>query len=599
MSVRTLYTVLEETAAKFGPLPALHQPSSGTDPVEYRTYTWNEYRDIAREIAAGLRTIGIGRGDIVALDSETRAEFYLADLGVMANCSVAAALYTSLPPADRARAIGACDAKAVFAESPKSMRALQQAGAPASVIWILLTGQSEGTITFDELRARGREAMEHTPGFFEEIRAEAEPNDYAILYLTSGATGEPKMGLTTHRALVQNIEMGPPVLQLTPQDCTLAFLPSAHIAQRVGVELLPIIYGLQVYFSEGLSKMAAEMKRVRPTFLLAPPRVWERIYASVSTEIRKRPAVTRKLFYGALGLGLHASRLRQQNKPIPGWMQKSLKLADRLVFDKIRARLGGRLRVPVSGAAPLGRDLAQFYEAIGMPLIEGYGLTEGGITILNPIDRPRPGSIGKLLPGMSMRLADDGELVLKGPSLFSGYFKDLATTAAVLQDGWLHTGDLAEVDADGYIYITGRKKELIVSSNGKKVYPARIESMFKTDPLINQVVLLGDRQPYVTALLTVNPNVAETLEGMGEFAGRPLPELVKASSVIEHVKATVAKVNRQLAPFEQIKRYRILEREFSLENGEVTPTMKVRRQQVLENFQQVVSELYLGREEMA
>lgn len=598
MSVRTLFSVLEETAAKFGPLAALHQPLGG-DSTEYQTYTWSQYRDIAKEIASGLRTLGIRRGDVVALDSETRAEFYLADLGVMANGSTAAALYTSLPPTDRARAIGLCDAEAAFVENPRVMRALQAAGAPAHITWILLTGQSEGTITFDELRARGREAMAHTPGFFEAIHAEADPDDYAILYLTSGATGEPKMGVTTHRALVENIEMGPQVLQLTPQDCTLAFLPSAHIAQRIGVELLPIIYGLQVYFSEGLSKMPAEIKRIRPTFLLAPPRVWERIYATVSTEIRKRPAVTRKLFYGALGLGLHASRLKQQNKQVPGWMQRSLKLADRLVFDKIRARLGGRLRVPVSGAAPLGRELAQFYEAIGMPLVEGYGLTEGGITILNPIDHPRPGSIGKILPGLSMRLAEDGELLLKGPSLFSGYYKDPATTAAVLQDGWLHTGDLAEMDTDGYIYITGRKKELIVSSNGKKVYPARIESLFKTDPLINQVVLLGDRQPYVTALLTLNPNVAESLGGMQDYAGRPLSELVTAPPVTEQVKATVAKVNRQLAPFEQIKRYRILDREFSLENGEVTPTMKVRRQQVLENFHQIVSELYLGREEMA
>jgi long-chain acyl-CoA synthetase len=599
MSARTLFTVLEETAAKFGALPALHQPIPGQDSVEYQTYTWSQYRDIAAEIASGLRTLGIGHGDVVALDTETRAEFYLADFGIMANGSVAAALYTSLAPADRARAIGLCDAKAVFAENPKTMRALQQAGAPENVVWILLTGQSEATVTLEELRARGREAMAHHPGFFDSIRAEVKDTDLAILYLTSGATGEPKMGLTTHRALVQNIEMGPQVLQLTPEDCTLAFLPSAHIAQRTGVEILPVIYGLQVYFSEGLSRMPAEIKRVRPTFLLAPPRVWERIYATVSTEIRKRPAITRKLFYGALGLGLHAARLRQQGKPVPGWMAKSVKIADRVVFEQIRARLGGRLRVPVSGAAPLGRELAQFYEAIGMPLVEGYGLTEGGITILNPIDGPRPGSIGKLLPGMQMRLAEDGELLLKGPSIFTGYYKDPAASALVLQEGWLHTGDLAEVDADGFIYITGRKKELIVSSNGKKVYPARIESLFKTDPLINQVVLLGDRQPYITALVTVNANIAETLDGMQPYAGRPLAEQVQAPPVIEQVKATVSKVNRQLAPFEQIKRYRILDREFSLENGEVTPTMKVRRQQVLENFHTVISELYLGREEMA
>jgi long-chain acyl-CoA synthetase len=388
------------------------------------------------------------------------------------------------------------------------------------------------------------------------------------------------------------------VLMLTPDDCTIAFLPSAHIAQRVVVELLPIPCGMPVWFSEGLSKMPNELRTIRPTFLLAPPRVWERVFASVSAEIRKRPAITRKMFYGALGLGLRTSRLRHQGKPIPRWMARSLRVADKLIFQKIRSRLGGRLHLAASGAAPLGRDLGQFYEAIGLPLIEGYGLTEGGVVILNPLDNPRPGSIGKLLPDVEMRIVDDGELLLRSPTLFIGYYKDPEATAAVLRDGWLYTGDLAEVDGDGYIYITGRKKELIVSSNGKKIYPARIEALFKTEPLVNQVVLLGDRQPYVTALITINTANAETLAGMDDFRGKSLSEVAQAHPVLQHVDKTVKKVNQQLAPFEHIKRWRILHRDFSIEHGELTPTMKVRRQQVLENFRDTVNELYLGREEM-
>jgi long-chain acyl-CoA synthetase len=600
MRSRTLYTVLEETAAQYGPLAALHQPRRGSE-SQYRSYSWNEYRDAARDIACGLRALGIGKGDVVALHAETRAEFYLADLGVMANGSIAAALYTSLPPGDHVKTVAAAEPKALIVEDAKSLRSLLAAGvAHEGMRWIVMAGPApEGVTTLEGLREIGRRALLEDSRLFERIRAEIEPGDPAILYLTSGATGEPKMGLATHSALVTNIDMGPAVLPMGPQDCTVVFLPSAHIAQRIVLELLPMRTGVPVYFSQGLAKLPGELRSIRPTFLLAPPRVWERVYASICTEIRKRTAVTRRVFYTALGLGLRASAMRNAGKPVPAWMQRSLRLADKAVFRKIRERMGGRLRLAASGAAPLGRDLARFYEAIGMPLIEGYGLTEGGVVSLNPIDAPRPGSIGKPLPGVEVRLADDGELLVKSACVFSGYFNDPEATAAVLKDGWLHTGDIAEIDKDGYLYITGRKKELIVSSNGKKIYPARIESLFKVEPLINQVLLVGDRQPYVTALITINPSAAETLKGMEPLKGAPAEDVAKALPVVEEVEAIVKRVNRQLPAFEHIKRFRILERDFSIERGELTPTMKVRRTQVLENYRSIVSELYLGKEEMA
>ncbi|HUS08392.1 MAG TPA: long-chain fatty acid--CoA ligase [Bryobacteraceae bacterium] len=600
MNLRTIYKVLDEAADKYGDMPAMYQPIAAKGVPKYQMYTWTEYRRIAQEVACGLRSLGIGKGDIVALDSESRAEFYLADQGVIANGSIAAALYTSLPPAELVRNIFESDAKAVFVEDAATMQALREAGAPVDpLLWILLTGEAEGALTLQQLREHGRRAMLTDPQLFTRIQAAVTPDDYAVLYLTSGTTGEPKMGLVKNSAIVTNIDMGPEVLPITSSDVTLVFLPSAHIAQRVVLEMLPIRCGVPVYFSEGLNRMPAELKRIRPTFLLAPPRVWERIYANITAEIRKRPAVTRKLFYGVLGLGLKAAHLRHEGRPIPGWMTKAMQVADRLVFRQIRERLGGRLRVAASGAAPLGRELAHFFEAIGLPLVEGYGLSEGGVAALNPITNPRAGSIGKLLPGVQLRLAEDGELLLKSPALFSGYYKDPEATASVLRGGWLHTGDIAEVDKEGYIYITGRKKELIVSSNGKKIYPSRIEGLFKLEPVINQTIVLGDRQPYVTALFTVNLAAAETVKGMEEFKGKPAAELASAPALVEEVQRAVKRVNRQLAPFEQIKRFRIVERDFSLENGELTPTMKVRRKQVLENFRHHVADLYLGKEEMS
>jgi long-chain acyl-CoA synthetase len=572
-----MYAVLEEAARTLGDALALHQPAGQG---KYQSYSWVDYRVAAEEIACGLRRLGIGKGDVVALHAETRAEFYLADLGILANGSIAAALYTTYPLPEQIGNLRACDAKAVFVEDVKSMQALiAAAGEPGlPVRWILLTGEAEGVLTLAQLRAEGRLALAEDPQAFEKINAQVVAEDPAILYLTSGATGEPKMGLVTHASLTANIDMGPLVLPLSPADCTISFLPSAHIAQRLVIELLPIRMGIPVWFSESLAKLPHEMKTIRPTFLLAPPRVWERIFASIHTEVKKRGAISRKLFHGAVGLGAEVSRLREEGKRVPKPMLASLKIAERLVFSKIRARLGGRLRVAASGAAPLGRDLARFYSAIGMPLIEGYGLTEGGVVCLNPVDRPKSGSIGVKMPGVELRLAEDGELLINSPTLFAGYYKDPEATAAVLRDGWLYTGDIAEIDAEGYVYITGRKKELIVSSNGKKIYPARIEMLFKTEPIINQVVLIGDRLPYVTALVTVNA------------ADGALP-------VVAEVGKAVARVNRQLAPFEQIRKFRVLERDFSIEQGELTPTMKVRRNRVLENHRHLVSELYMGKEE--
>ena len=283
----------------------------------------------------------------------------------------------------------------------------------------------------------------------------------------------------------------------------------------------------------------------------------------------------KQLFYLGLGLGSEAARRRQQGQAVPGWMQMALRFFDRVIFAKIRERLGGRIRVAASGAAPLGKDLAEFYAAIGMPLIEGYGLTEGGVAMLNPLDRPKAGSIGKLLPGIEARIESDGELLLLTPCVFSGYFNDPAATSAVLRDGWLATGDIAEKDDEGYFYITGRKKELIVSSNGKKIYPSRIEALLKREPLISQVLLIGDNLPYVTALLTVS--------GSPDQARKAVEQAIKTT-------------NRELPGFEQIRKFKILDREFSIEAGELTPTMKLRRARALENHSDSVRELYAGRD---
>jgi long-chain acyl-CoA synthetase len=569
MTAQTVPQLLRHAAQLHGDRMALRQPSGKT----VHTWTWNEYLRAAEEIAAGLRALGLKPGEHAVICSETRAEFYLVDQGILAAGAVSGALYPSYPPEELIRIAANADAKILFVEDPKMYAKLKDA--PVEKI-VLMTGEAPGALSLADLRRHGR------------YSAEIKPEDNAILYLTSGATGDPKMVMVTHGALIANISMGPLVLPLTPDDVTIAFLPSAHIAQRVVVELLPILSGAVVSFAESLAKLPGEIKSVRPTFFLAPPRVWERIYTTVRTEVKKRPAAIQKLFFAGLALGLAAAKYKRLGKNVPWRISAPLSLAHKVIFKPVRERFGGRLRVAISGAAPLGADLAEFYQGVGIPLIEGYGLTEGGVTVFNPIAAPRPGSIGKAIEGVELRIAEDGELLFRGPCLSKGYYKDPAATAELFRDGWLHTGDIASRDSDGYLYITGRIKELIVASNGKKIFPGRVESLFKFEPLISQVLLAGDRLPHLVALFTLHTAAAESIPGAKE-SGLPLHE---SPQVVAEVQSIVSRVNRQLAPFEQVKRFRVLHREFSMDHGEMTATMKVRRKQVMENFSRELDALY-------
>ncbi len=602
MAGRNVFTVLEETATQCGDAAALHQPTGTKEQRSYQSYSWNEWVRISREIALGLRELGLQKGEFVCVLSETRAEFYLVDLGIMGAGGVSAALYTAYPMVDLARNVMSTAPRFLFVEDAKTLDGLagaiseQEGKLPEHII--LLTGKTEIAHSLEEIRTFGREALLKDETAWTRLQEEISPEDAAILYLTSGSTGEPKAGLTSHAAIIANLDMVPTHFPIGPEDSTLVFLPSAHIAQRIVLELIPMRMGTPIWFSESLARLPADLRNVKPTVFLAPPRVWERMYATVQSELKKRPASAQKIFRAALQMGRKAQEYRRAGKRVPVGLALALRVADKVVFAKIRERLGGRIRIAASGAAPLGKDLGEFFAAIGMPLVEGYGITEAGVISFNPLERPVPGSIGKALSGVEMKLAEDNELLVRTPCLFQGYWRDEAATRSVMsEDGWFSTGDIAEVDSDGYWYITGRKKELIVSSNGKKIYPARIETFFKTEPIVNQIVLVGDKQPYMTALLTVNLTQVQSLAGMERFSGKEPGELTQAEPVTAAVQGAVSRVNQKLADFERIRRFRVLDREFTIEQGELTPTMKVRRARVLENHRGLVSQLYLGKDE--
>ncbi len=605
MAGRNVFTVLEQTTSIHGDTAALHQPLGGKGPTRYRSYSWNEWLTASREIALGLRALGLRNGQIACILSETRAELYLVDLGIMGAGGVSGALYTANTMPDLAENIRGAQPDFLFVEDAKTLDALsnaldiKQVTRPKHVICMLGGVEDSGVLTLTQLQELGSDMLRHDAEAFNRLQADISPEDPAILYLTSGATGVQKMGLTSHAAILANLDMGPAVLPMRPDDATIAFLPSAHIAQRIVVELVPMRMGMPVWFSESLARLPGDLRTVRPTVFLAPPRVWERMYATVMTEVKKRPPTARRLFERALALGMRKVEFQAADRPVPLWLTLALRAADKLVFSKIRERLGGRIRIAISGAAPLAKEMAQFFAAVGIPIVEGYGLTEAGIVCFNPLLNPKAGSVGKLLPGVEGRIASDGELVIRTPCLFAGYYQDQAATHSVIDaDGWFFTGDIAEMDNQGFCFITGRKKELIVSSNGKKIFPSRIENLFKMEPLVSQILLVGDKKPYLTAILTVNMAQVQGLDGIGHLPDAPSGDQLQAEPVTKAVQQVVARVNQQLADFERIRRFKILGRDFSIEHGELTPTMKIRRAQVLENHKELVSDLYLGREEI-
>ncbi len=605
MAGRNVFTVLEQATKKYGDAPALHQPFPGKGRTQYRSYSWNQWLTTSREIALGLRALGLQKGQIACILSETRAELYLVDLGIIGAGGISGALYTANTMADLAENIRGAEPDFLFVEDAKTLAALSHAlvqkgiARPRHVICMLGSAEDSAVLTLAQVQELGSEMLKRDGTVFERLQAEISPQDPAILYLTSGATGVQKMGLTSHAAILANLDMGPAVLPMGPEDATIAFLPSAHIAQRIVVELVPMVMGTPVWFSESLARLPGDLRTVRPTVFLAPPRVWERMYATVTTEVKKRPPTARRIFSKALALGMLRVKYQAAGRSVPVWLSAVLKVADRLVYSKIRERLGGRIRIAISGAAPLGKDLAEFFAAIGIPIVEGYGLTEAGIVCFNPWLSPKAGSVGKLLPGVAGRIAEDGELLLRAPCVFEGYYKDQAATDSVLDaDGWFHTGDIAQVDEQGFYFITGRKKELIVSSNGKKIFPSRIENLFKMEPLVSQVLLVGDKKPYLTAILTLNTAQLQGLDGVAPLQDGNTADQLQTEPVTKAVQQVVARVNQQLADFERIRRFKVLGRDFSIEHGELTPTMKIRRAQVLENHKELVSDLYLGREEI-
>jgi long-chain acyl-CoA synthetase len=559
-----------------------------------------EFFERIRDVSLGLVAMGLEPGDRVVMMSETRADWLVVDLAILTAGGVTVPIYPTLSAGQAEYIARDSGARWAFVSTPAQAAKLQQVRDELPALeGIILFDSSPTAVTgsvvpFAEVIARGHARLLAEWGVAREYKERAaaiQPESLATIIYTSGTTGEPKGVMLTHRNIVANVRSCALALPMSPDDVTFSYLPLSHAFERT-VNYIYLAQGAPIAYAESLDTVPRDLLLARPTVMTGVPRVFEKFYARVLQGVAEQPAFNRALFAWARRTGERRARNRQTRDAAIA--DRFLPFARKFVLGKIRARLGGRLRYMVSGSAPLAVRIAEFFAAVGIPIIEGYGLTETGpVLTVNPVDAPKFGTVGPAIADVELRIGDDGEILARGPNIMVGYFNKPDATAAVLDpDGWFHTGDIGFIDEEGYLHITDRKKDLIVTSGGKKLAPQPIEARLKAHPLVSEAVLIGERRKYPALLIVPD---FDALERRLKDLGHPVDDrsaLVTRPDVISLYQELVDSLNRDLSQFERIKKMAILPREFSISTGELTPTMKVKRKAVEDQWKQIIESMY-------
>jgi long-chain acyl-CoA synthetase len=572
------------------------RPGSG-----WYTLSWRQTGDRVRRVACGLLWLGLGKGERVSILAASTPTWVLCDLGILSAGGATTTIYTSNTPEECAHILGDSSSVYCFAENAVQGEKLLEirAEVPALRRVIVMEGdaplvEDDWFLTLAELEALGETWDRANPGAYERTWQAVGPDDLATLIYTSGTTGKPKGVMLTHDNWVYEGEALDSMSLFEATDRIYLFLPLAHSFAKV-VEIGFIRLGAATAIDANLDELIDNVASIRPTVLPGVPRIFEKVYNKVVSGAREAGGLKLKIFHWALGAGHEVSKLRQRGEEPSGLLALKNRIAEKLVFSKLKARFGGRIRYFVSGGAPLAREIAEFFHAAGLLVLEGYGLTESSAaTCVNRADQFKFGTVGPPVPGSRIEIAEDGEVLIIGRGVMRGYHNlPEATAEALDSQGRLHTGDIGELDEDGFLRITDRKKDIIVTAGGKNIAPQYIENLLKAGcRYISQVVMLGDRRPYCVALVTINEETvgkwaAEqgiTYSGYADLAGRP--------EVFELVWGAVEDLNRRLASYESIKKIHILERDFSQETGELTPKMSVKRKVVERSSAGVLERMY-------
>jgi long-chain acyl-CoA synthetase len=589
---RNLPAMFFEQAERLGEKPFLWAKHGG----QYQPISWAAAARDARRLAGGLASLGVGRGDRVALVAENRPEWVIADLAIMSAGAITVPAYVTNTVDDHRHIFAASGASAVIVSRPplsaRVLAAANQAEIVHSVIAIEpAAGQASAVdlLTWDEVLSRGDAASDDMAGHI----AALDPNDVACLIFTSGTGGIPKGVMTTHRNILANCRGAYRLLEMLGlgDEVFLSFLPLSHSYEHTAGMMFPISIGAQIYFAEGAETLAANLLEARPTIMTAVPRLYETMHRRITLGVERKGAIARRMFDKTVAIGrkraAHAAPNLTERLADP--------LLDRVVRADVRRRFGGRLKAMVSGGAALNPEIGSFFLALGVRLLQGYGQTEAAPVIAcNTPTRIKIETVGPPLDGVRVRIAEDGEILVAGDNVMKGYWNDPQATAQALVEGWLHTGDVGRIDDDGYICITDRKRDFIKNSGGEMISPARVEGYLTLEPEIAQAIVFGDRRPYLVAVLVPD---AEFIAGFAAENGISTDVALLAGDprFTKAIGAVIARVNRGLAPVERVRRFVIATEPFTIANGQMTPTLKVKRHAIREVYGAAIDSLYDGK----
>jgi long-chain acyl-CoA synthetase len=566
----------------------------------WKTLSWRDYGEAVKEAALGLIALGLEPKQTVGILSSNRPEWHIADVAGFTAGGTTVPVYLTNSPPQVAYILGHSDARFVFAENEEQLLKIEKErdelpSLQHAVVFDGVASADGFVLTMDELRAKGRALAEEQPDLYETRWKAVEPDDTITIVYTSGTTGPPKGAMLSHHNVVFTVAS---LYQRMPEPMNegrrVSFLPLSHIAERDTSHFLGIYGGLHVYFAESLDTLARDLAEVKPTVLFAVPRVWEKFYAGIQAKLAALPDEQRQMAEMAVGGAKMAVEARQAGQAVPEELQQRLQMADQMLFAPVRAALGlDQALSLVSGAAPINPDIIKFFHGIGLPIAEVYGQTEDcGPTSLNPREKIKIGTVGPPLDGVEVRIAEDGEVLVRGDNVFQGYFKNPEATAEMLEGGWMHSGDVGELDEDGYLTITDRKKDLIITAAGKNIAPQELENRLKYHPLISQAVIIGDRRPFLSALVTLDPEaLAKWAADQGLGATDPI-ELRGSPELEAQIAGAVEAVNAEFSRAEQIKKWTVLDRDFLQEEDEITPTLKVRRRAIVEKYADAIEAMY-------
>ena len=594
-TARTLNELLFGALDRFGARPVAMRAKQGDGWVEL------SYRDLAdriQDLSLGLLELGIKPGDRVAILSENRPEWAIADYACLAACCTDVPIYPTLPARQVEHNLSDSGSVAVFASTGAQLEKLlavrERLPRLRHIIVFDRSLARPGVLSLEEVYARGR-AARPAPGSWTSDALRVQPDDLATIIYTSGTTGEMKGVMLTHGNIASNVSTCCTLFSFTEDDECLSFLPLSHIFERMFGHYSMFHSGVLINYAESVETVPADMQRWRPTIMASVPRLYEKIYGRVLEAVRVGSRLKRQIFFWSKGVGEKVVDLRLAGRPVPTTLRARFRLADRLVFAKLRARTGGRIRFFISGGAPLSADIARFFHAAGMPVLEGYGLTETSPVIaVNTFEHQRLGTVGPPIPGVEVRIAPDGEIITRGPHVMTGYYNKPEATAEVLDaEGWFHTGDIGTLDADGFLRITDRKKDIIVTAGGKNISPQPIESLAKTNRFVANVVMLGDRRPF--PIMIVVPNfeaLGAWAAAEGVYSGTDTKALVERPEVRAKMEQEIRKTLADLAGFEMPKKLLLLPRDFNIEADELTPKLSVRRRVVEQRHAAAIEALY-------